>query len=62
MAKRRRTAAAARKPRKAKTSSRRFPKRHRIWKKLSTAARRHFAKAVDLPTFLSSAGSHRRGS
>ena len=56
MAKRRRTAAAARKPRKAKASSRRFPKASPYLKKLSTAVRRHFAKAVDLPTFLSSAG------
>jgi hypothetical protein len=63
MAKRRRAAAAARKPRKAKSSSRRFPKASPYLKKLSTAVRRHFAKAVDLPTFLSSAGTaHRRGS
>jgi hypothetical protein len=56
MAKRRRAAAAARKPRKAKASSPRFPKASPYLKKLSTAVRRHFAKAVDLPTFLSSAG------
>ncbi len=56
MVKRRRTAAAARKPRKAKASSRRFPKASPYLKNLSTAVRRHFAKAVDLPTFLSSAG------
>ena len=55
MAKRRRTAV-ARKPRKSKASSRRFPKASPYLKKLSTAVRRHFAKAVDLPTFLSSAG------
>jgi Peptidase family S41 len=56
MAKRRRTAAAARKPRKAKAGARQFPKASPYLKKLSTAVRRHFAKAVNLPTFLSSAG------
>ena len=56
MAKRRRAAAAARKPRKAKASSSRFPKASPYLKKLSTAVRRHFSQAVDLPTFLSSAG------
>jgi len=55
MAKRRKAAAAARKPRKAKASSQ-FPKASPYLKKLSTAVRRHFAKAVNLPTFLSSAG------
>ena len=56
MAKRRRMAAAARKPRKAKAGRPQFPKASPYLKKLSTAVRRHFAKAVDLPTFLSSAG------
>ena len=56
MAKRRRSAAAARKPRKAKASSPRFPKASPYLKKLSTAVHRHFAKFVDLPTFLCSAG------
>jgi Peptidase family S41 len=56
MAKRRRTAAPKRKKPHAKATGRRFPKASPYLKKLGKAVRRHFARAVDLPTFLASAG------
>jgi hypothetical protein len=55
MAKRRKTAGRTQTA-QGKGQQPRFPKASPYLKKLSTAVRRHFAKAVDLPTFLSSAG------
>lgn len=56
MAKRRRKPQPARRKPRAKAAGHRFPKASPYLKKLSTAVRRHFAKAMDLPTFLGSAG------